>query len=217
MTRLLRWVLRRASCPEHLGFAARILPRLEGAIPRTETGAEFVRSSCADPHWAARYVAARSIGRMAPDLLQPAEVWDRLLELAEDHVAAVREGVPFGLAEVVRRCPTTQGRLERLIVDTSAPARERKAALRSLVILAIGTETSECAERLLSAAARAGGRGAAGVGPVIIGRGIGRRDPERALRILAEWSAGDDPVLREQAARALRRPLVDTTGAQGSL
>lgn len=214
--RLLRWVLRRASSPEHLGFAARILPRLDRAIPRTATGAEFVRLSSTDGHWAARYLAARSMGRMAPDLVEVEEAWSWLLELARDQVVAVREGVPFGLAELVQRCPTTATRLERLLLDAAAPPRERKAALRSLVILAVTPETAELAERLLPAAARAGGWVAAGVGPVIIGRGIGRRDPQRASKILAEWSASDDAVLREQAARALRRPLVDTTSAEGA-
>jgi len=214
--RLLKWVLRRASSPEHLGFAARILPRLGGAIPRTETGAEFVRLSCTAEDWAARYLAARSIAHMTPDLIATAEVWGRLLGLARDQVAAVREGVPFGIAEVVQRCPIAATRLECLLVDTAAPSQERKAALRSLVILAVAPGTAELAERLLHAAARAGGSVAAGVGPVIVGRGIGRRDPERAFKILTDWLASDDPVLREQASRAMRRPLVETSSAEGA-
>lgn len=193
-----------------------MLPVLDRAVPRTRSGAEFARASCAERCWAARYLAARTIGRMVPDLVGVAEAWARLLELAADEVAAVREGAAFGVAEVVSRCPSEVAQLERLVVDTAAPPASRKAALRSLIPLATDPGTAELAERLLVAAARAGGWVAAGVGPVIVGRGIGRRDPERASKILAEWSASDDAVLREQAARALRRPLVDTTSAEGA-
>ena len=202
--RLLRRVLRRASSPEHAGFAARVLPVLDGAVPRSPSGAEFLHSSCTDEHWAARYLAARSLPRMVPDLIGFEETWALLLGLACDPVVAVREGVPFGLAGVVQRCPEAVAPLKRLIVDSTAASAERKAALRSLILLAVDPGTADVSEGLLRAAAHAGGWVTAGVGPVIIRRGIASRDPERATEILREWLDSGDPVLQEQATRALR-------------
>ena len=212
---LLRRVLRRASSAEHAGFAARILPALDGAVPRTRSGAEFVRASCADQYWAARYLAARTLGRMVPDLIGVEEAWGCLLGLAADEVAAVREGAAFGVADVVSRCPGEAARLERLVVDTAAPSAGRKVALRSLIPLATDPCTAELAERLLAAAARAGGWVAAGVGPLIVGRGIRGRDPQRAARILGAWATSDDAVLRDQAARARRRMPADAGASAG--
>ena len=204
-TRLLGRILRGASAPERTAFAARILPALERAVPRTPGGAAFVRSSCADESWASRYLAGRAIGRMVPDFIPADEAWARLLDLSGDKVTPVREAVPFGLAEVVRRAPKVEADLERLVADSAAPSSARKAALRSLVLLAVDPETAEFADRLLAVAARAGGSMAAGVGPVIIGRGISARDPRRAAEILDRWSASDDAVLQNQASLARRR------------
>ena len=95
----------------------------------------------------------------------------------------------------------TLPRLEQLLTDTRAHRAERRAALRSLVVLAVTPSTAGVAEHLLAGAAR---MGVPGVGALIIGRGVAQRDPDRAEGILRDWSSSPHPALREQAARAQR-------------
>jgi hypothetical protein len=204
---LLNWSLTRASAAGGEAFAARGLTRLERAVPRTARGAALVRALCTDERWAARYLAARTVGRMAPDLIPVEEAWERLLTFADDAHRAVRDGAAFGIAELVAHAPEATEDLERLLGDAATPRAARRAALRSLVLLAVRPETAHAGARLLRLAALAGGGTARGVGAVILGRGIAARDPGRALGIARDWAASDEPELRAQAERALRGPL----------
>jgi hypothetical protein len=204
---LLSWSLTRASAPGGEAFAARSLPRLQRAVPRTERGAALASALSTDERWAARYLAARVLARMAPDLVPADAAWERLVALARDDHRAVREGASYGFAELVVRVPPAAERLERLLTDGAADSTARRAALRSLVVLAVQPETAELGARLLRSTARGHERLARGVGAVILGRGIAARDPERAMQIVRDWLASGDPVLRAQAERALRGPL----------
>jgi hypothetical protein len=204
---LLSWSLTRASAPGGEAFAARSLQRLQRAIPRTERGAALASELATDERWAARYLAARVLARMAPDLVPADAAWERLVALARDDRRAVREGASYGFAELVVRVPPAAEWLERLLTDGAADSTARRAALRSLVVLAVEPETAELGARLLGGAARGDERLARAVGAVILGRGIAARDPERAMQIIREWLASGDPVLRAQAERALRGPL----------
>lgn len=212
---LLDRALTRASAPGGEGYAAAMLPRLERTVPRTPLGAALVRSLCTDERWAARYLAARALAGLAPAHVEPAEAWECLLALARDPLAAVRQGAAWGLGTlVIRAREQTAPWLERLLADPDAQRSERKAALRSLVVLALEPATSELAERLLRRTALAPDPLARGVW-VLVSRGIGARDPQRAQAILDTWSASEQSALREQAARAQRRPLAPSvsTGA----
>ncbi|HUR85478.1 MAG TPA: hypothetical protein VMY78_09045 [Solirubrobacteraceae bacterium] len=206
--RLLEWTLTKASGPDGDRYAA-MLPRMERSVPRTERGVELVRRLCEDERWAARYLAARAVGRMVPDLIEVDEAWRRLLAMAVDESPIVREAVPVGIAALVQREPSAGERLERLLDDGAAPRLARRAGLRSLVALTLSPGTRALGERLLRAAALAGPDAHHGVGAVILGRGIGARDPEHARRIAAEWAASPEAPLREQAARASRGALAD--------
>jgi len=127
--------------------------------------------------------------------------------LAVDDSPFVREAVPVGIASLVERQPSASERLERLLGDRTAPRLARRAGLRSLVALTLGSGTQALGERLLRVAALAGPELHQGVGAVILARGIGARDPELARRIAAEWAASAEVALRGQAARALRGAL----------
>lgn len=206
--RLLERMLTKASAPEGATYAA-MLPRLERTVTRTRSGADLVRRLCDDERWSARYLAGRTLGRMVPDLVETDEAWRRLLTLAIDDSPFVREAVPVGIASLVERDPSSGERLEQLLADPAAPRLERRAALRSLVPLTLSPATQALGERLLRAAALADAGINQGVGAILLGRGIGARDPEHARRIAAEWAASAETPLRRQAARALRGPLGD--------
>ncbi len=208
---LLGWMLGRAAAPGGESFAV-MLPRLEGAVPRTPTGAQMARELCADDRWPARHLAGRVLGRFPADTLDPGEAWSRLLALAGDEHPVVREGVPFGLAELAAREPAVAERLEGLLTGAEAPRAARRAALRSLVTLVADPATRAAGERLLRVSALADAGINRGVGAVILGRGIAARDPELALRIAHEWANAPEPALRRQAARALRGPLLHAPG-----
>jgi hypothetical protein len=135
------------------------------------------------------------------------EAWERLLALAADAEALVREAAPHGLGELLLRAPGAADRLERLVRDAGAPRLARRAAVRSLIVVA--PVEGELAARLLRSAALADGDASRGVGAVILGRGIGARDPEWARQLAHQWAASDEPVLREHARRALRGPLAE--------
>lgn len=207
---LTSWVLTRACEPGGTRFAA-MLPRLDRAVPCTRAGAERVRALCDDERWSARYVAGRALGRMAPEPIDAGEVWERLLRLAHDDSSFVREAVPFGIAALVERAPSAAQPLERLLTDAAAPRAERRAALRSLVLLAPAAATRDLGARLLRAAAMQDSGINCGVGAVILGRGIGARDPALARRIAQDWSESAEPALRRQGARALRGPLAEVS------
>jgi hypothetical protein len=204
--RLLDWTLTKASEPTGGKYAA-LLPRMERSVPRTRRGADLVRRLCEDERWAARFLAARALGRMVPDLVDVDNAWRLLLMLAVDDSPLVREAVPVGIASLVERQPSASERLERLLNDGTAPRLARRAGLRSLVPLTLGSGTHALGERLLRAAALAGPELHQGIGAVIVARGIGARDPEHARRIAAEWAASTEVPLRRQAARALRGAL----------
>ncbi len=207
--RLLDWALTRAGGPDGAAVAA-LLPQLERAVPATPGGAALVRELCEDPRWPARHLAGRVLGRMVPaGAMAPPEAWERLLVLAADPSPLVRESVPHGMAALVRAAPEAGALLEQLLEDAAAPIGRRRAAARSLVLLALDPETAEEAARLLSVAARAEGGVARGIGAVVLGRGIGRRDPVLARRIAETWRADGHPVLADQAGRALRQLAAD--------
>jgi hypothetical protein len=203
---LLEHALDRACGPSGARFAA-ILPRLARTVPATPAGARLVRELCADPRWAARHLAGRSLPRLVPAAMPLDEAWERLIALAADEEALVREAAPHGLGELALASPEAAGRLERLIEDAGAPRLARRAAVRSLIVVVPVDE--QLAARLLRTAALAGDGAGRGVGAVVLGRGLGARDPGWARRLAEEWAASDEPVLREQARRALRGPLAD--------
>jgi hypothetical protein len=203
---LLGWMLGRAAAPDGARFAA-MLPRLEGAVPRTAAGAQMAREMCSDERWSARYLAGRVLGRFPPEALDPDDAWTRLLALAGDEHTVVREAAPFGLAALAAREPATAERMAVLLTDAGAPRAARRAALRSLVPLVVDPPTRAAGERLLREAALTDAGINRGVGAVILGRGIAARDPELALRIAHEWENSPEPALRRHAARALRAPL----------
>jgi hypothetical protein len=214
--RLLEWALTRASQPESAQYAA-MLPRMERSVPRSPSGAELVLRLCDDERWAARFLAARALGRMVPDLVAADDAWRRLLALAADDAPVVREAVPVGMAAVVAREPAAGERLERLLFDTAAPWLARRAAVRSLVPLTLSPATEALGERLLRAVALADADISRGTGAVVLGRGIGARAPEHARRIAEEWAASGEEPLRRQAARALRGPLAGPQDAPGAI
>jgi hypothetical protein len=201
--RLLERTLTKASEPQATKYAA-MLPHLERSVARTPSGAELVLRLCDDDRWAARFLAARVLGRMVPDLVEIDDAWRRLLALAVDDSPIVREAVPVGMAALVERDPSAGERLERLLLDAAAPRLARRAALRSLVPLTLSAATAALGERLLRAVAVEDGDISRGVGAVVLGRGIGAHAPEQARRIAAEWATGEEEPLRRQAARALR-------------
>ena len=204
---LLSWSLTKASAPGEEAFAASCLPRLERAVPRNRRGAALARNLVGDERWAARYVGARALGRLAPEPIAVDEAWAGLLTLAGDRERTVREGAAAGLAELVTRAPETAPRLERVLTDPAAGAGARRAAVRSLIVLSVQPQTAELGARLLRAAALAGDRSGRGLGAGVIGRGIAAQDRDRALGIAREWAASAEPALRAQGERALRGPL----------
>lgn len=206
---LLSWSLTKASAPGEEAFAASCLPRLERAVPRNRRGAALARNLIGDERWAARYVGARALGRLAPEPIALDEAWAGLLTLAGDRERTVREGAAAGLAELVTRVPEAAPRLERVLTDPAADADAgaRRAAVRSLIVLSVQPQTAELGARLLRAAALAGDRSGRGLGAGVIGRGIAAQDRDRALGIAREWAASAEPALRAQGERALRGPL----------
>lgn len=210
---LLEWTLTRASAADGAKYAA-ALPRMERSVARTASGAKLVLRLCEDERWAARYLAARRLGRLVPELVATDEAWRRLLVLAADHVPVVREAVPVGMAALVEREPVAGQRLERLLLDRSAPRLTRRAAVRALVPLTLCPTTEELGERLLRAVALADAEVSRGIGAVILGRGIGASDPEHARRIASAWAISDEEALHRQAARALGGPLAGPDNAR---
>jgi len=204
---LLSWSLTKASAPGEEAFAASCLPRLERAVPRNRRGAALARNLVGDERWAARYVGARALGRLAPEPITVDEAWAGLLTLAGDRERTVREGAAAGLAELVTRVPEAAPRLERVLTDPAADVGARRAAVRSLIVLSVQPQTAELGARLLRAAALAGDRSGRGLGAGVIGRGIAAQDRDRALGIAREWAASAEPALRAQGERALRGPL----------
>lgn len=203
---LLEWMLTKASAADGAKYAA-ALPRMARSVTRTASGAALVLRLCEDDRWAARFLAARTLGRMAPELVGTDEAWRRLLVLAADDVPVVREAVPFGMAAIVEREPVAGQRLERLLLDRNAPRLTRRAAVRALVPLTLCPATEELGERLLRAVALADPQVSRGIGAVILGRGIGASAPEHARRIASAWATSDEEALQRQAARALGGPL----------
>ncbi|MEA2250217.1 MAG: hypothetical protein QOI62_3193 [Solirubrobacteraceae bacterium] len=202
--RLLNRLLTRASAPGDTGLASQVLPSLARAVPRTPSGARLVRELHADDRWAARYLAARVIPRFVPDHLAADEAWHLLLRLADDDAAVVRQGAAFGLGELAIAESDARTLLERLLDDAARPRAQRRAALRSLTLLAVTPSTEDLAERLLRDAVLAD-EGLAPGAEVVVTRGIGPRDRERALEILRGWVASSEPILRRHGARGIER------------
>jgi hypothetical protein len=94
--------------------------------------------------------------------------------------------------------------LERLLGDPAAPRAQRRAALRSLVLLAVTPATAQVAERLLRDVALDDERLGPGAEAVVT-RGVGTRDPARARAILGSWAASPELVLRRRGTRGLER------------
>jgi hypothetical protein len=202
--RMLRWALDRAEREENTAFAAVTLPRLERSIPATDKGAQLVRSLVDDERWTGRYVGALALPRFVPERVPAADAWALLLRLAADCSAIVRQGAAIGVGRLVIRAPSELDRLERLLVNPEAPLAERRAALRSLVVVAETEETVATAERLLRRTVLCQDRLAASVGTIVT-RGLGARDPGRALMMLRDWAQSDNEALRECGRRALDR------------